>query len=466
MMQFTVEDELPSNQVSGITQDDLGFVWVKTSEGLAQFNGYYWTTFTSEEATFASLTFAPLSTEPSEMELDTTMVSSSIRNELAQKKLSAQFSDDQGGNWIGTQNNGVFYIPSETGVDRSEIVFEFIGFNNKIVRTSEKEIIVDHIYQTLSIAYTTLDFSSKKRTNYRYKIDGIHSNWVTTKDAKVQFTSLPDRGTYVFTIQAQKEDGSWGPEAALQLHFLTPFYKTYLFIGALIALCLLILILGIRWFFRRKLKVEQLQSQLTQLEGKALQSQMNPHFVFNALNSIQSFISTGETMRSEIYLSKFSNLLRKTLQNSRSNAITLSQEIENVQTYLELEKMRFEDRLHYHFDIDETLEPDLIKVPPMLLQPFVENAIIHGLSPKKEGGHIEIQISPVNNHSIQYSVTDNGVGRQSNPSNDHVSLGTDIVRQRLSLYTDSVAQPLIYKDLKDTDGKAIGTQVELTIPLI
>ena len=171
-------------------------------------------------------------------------------------------------------------------------------------------------------------------------------------------------------------------------------------------------------------------------------------------------------MRSEVYLSKFSNLLRKTLQNSRSNTISLSQEIENVKTYLELEKMRFEDRLQYEFIIDESLEQDLINVPPMLMQPFVENSIIHGLSPKKEGGNIKIYVDPFDSQTIKYKVVDNGVGRQSNPIKDHVSLGTDIVRQRLSLHTQSDKAPLVYTDLTDDAGNAIGTQVELIVPVV
>ncbi len=459
MVQFTISDELPSNQISSITQDDLGFIWVMTTEGLAQYNGYYWTSFTSEESKFASLEFES-------NKIDTTQIEPFIRGQISEQLPISYFKDDQGSVWIGTQEEGLYYFPKETAVEKSDVVFEFIGFNNKIVRTVETQIEVDHKFQTLSIAYTTLDFTSKIRTNFRYKIDGIHKDWVLTRDPKVQFTSLPDRGVYLFTIQVKKKDGSWGSEATLQLKFLTPFYETYLFIGALIALVLMALILGIRWFFRRKLRLEQLQSKLKQLEGKALQSQMNPHFVFNALNSIQSFIATGQTMRSEVYLSKFSSLLRKTLQNSRSNSISLSQEIENVETYLELEKMRFEDRLQYEIKIDESLEQDLVAVPPMLLQPFVENAIIHGLAPKKEGGNIQIHVVPVDNHSIKYIVLDNGVGRKSNPSTDHVSLGTDLVRQRLSLHTHLDTESLVYKDLTDETGKATGTQVELIVPII
>ncbi|NND87643.1 MAG: histidine kinase [Flavobacteriaceae bacterium] len=205
--------------------------------------------------------------------------------------------------------------------------------------------------------------------------------------------------------------------------------------------------------------------KLAELESESLRAQMNPHFVFNALNSIQSFIAVGETMRSEVYLSKFSNLLRKTLQNSRQKTIPLAQELENVEIYLELEKMRFEDKLKYTLEIDPALETELIHVPPMLLQPFIENAIVHGLAPKPSGGTITIKIDTISEELIRYTIQDDGVGRKNTSTAEHVSLGTDIVRQRLSLYHEIGKNALIYDDLVDERGEATGTKVELKVPV-
>ena len=202
-----------------------------------------------------------------------------------------------------------------------------------------------------------------------------------------------------------------------------------------------------------------------QLESKALQSQMNQHFVFNSLNSIQSFITNGNILSSGIYLAKFSKLLRKILNNSSEAACSLSKEIEYLELYLELEKLRFGKKLNYTIAVEKTLEKDLIKIPPMLIQPFIENAIIHGITPRKEGGTIHISILPQSLKTLKCIVKDNGVGRQKNKNKLHPSLGTDIVLKRLDLLSNNKIQHIDYVDLKDHNGHPDGTKVTFLIPI-
>jgi len=266
-------------------------------------------------------------------------------------------------------------------------------------------------------------------------------------------------------VKAQNASGVWGQPKSIQLIFLTPYYKSWWFITLCIGAVLLLFWALMRWFFKRRLKLKALESELQSLEGKALQSQMNPHFVFNSLNSIQSFIATGDAMKSEIYLSKFSNLLRKTLNNSRSASVSLTAELENIQTYLELEKMRFEDRLRYEITVDDNIEQDLIEIAPMIIQPFIENAIVHGIGPKKEGGEIQIHISAKNNNALRCVITDNGIGRGASTIKEHHSLGTEIVTKRLSLLSDEVEGTITYTDLKNAEQEPTGTKVELIIPI-
>ncbi len=349
----------------------------------------------------------------------------------------------------------------------SQIVYQYIRLNNEKFYFPEDHIKVDPSYSYLTINFVLLNYKSQGNIHYKYKIAGIHDDWVYTQNRKVQFTVLPSNGNYLFEVMAQDETGNWSPPHQLHMEFLIPFYRTWWFITLSILSFLLIFWSILRAFYKRKLKVQSFKTELLQLEGKALQSQMNPHFVFNALNSIQSFITTGDTLNSEIYLAKFSGLLRKTLNYSRHNTIELSKELESLNMYIELEKMRFGDKLSYQMIIDDAVETDIIKILPMLIQPFVENAIIHGISPKKSPGNITLSFS-ISDHDddhLYVVITDDGVGRKKEKNSGHKSLGTSIVKKRLSIISSKITERIIYTDLLNEKGQAIGTKVELIIPI-
>lgn len=463
---YNTEDGLPSNNIITIGKNEAGYLIVETDRGWSRFNGYDFETI--EPYAFSDLI------------LKGVVLDSTQQAELAglpllgNKTLQVGYDDGQNSTWIGTAAHGLYFYP-EYKTDPSSAIslldyvpnfrFEYIGMNSKKIDSVGEKITVPAEYQTITIGYVSLDYARLGRINYQYKIEGIHEDWVDTRDTKAQFTSLPDAGTYNFLVRADRKDGSWTEPIALEMTFETAFYLTWWFRIGVAVLFLALFWAIIRAFYKRKLKVQALQTELSSLEGRALQSQMNPHFVFNSLNSIQSFIATGDTLNSEIYLAKFSALLRKTLNHSRESSIALSKEIENVEMYLELEKMRFGDRLNYTIDVGENVEADLIKIPPMLIQPFVENAIVHGISPKKEGGSVSISITSEGEGRLRCIITDDGVGRDHPSKEDHVSLGTQIVKKRLSLIGGDLRDHIKYKDLKDGDGNATGTVVELTIPV-
>lgn len=384
--------------------------------------------------------------------------------------LSNQVND------IKTLNNKI-YAAHKNGVsiidvnrfkkntNSTNVIFPYIRLDNEKYDFPEERIVVSPEYSYLTINYLAINYKLRGAINYKYRIEGIHDDWVLTKNRKVQFTSLPKKGIYSFEVKAQNEDGVWGEMTKLKMEFLLPFYKTWWFIsGSLIFIAILIWAIT-KTLYKRKLEMEKLQTERLAFEAKALQSQMNPHFVFNALNSIQSFITVGDIMNSEIYLAKFSVLLRKTLNYSSKNTIVLSREIENLEAYLELEKLRFGKRLNYNIFIENSVESDLIDIPPMLIQPFVENAIIHGLSPKALGGLIKIYIHLRSENCLVCEITDDGVGRQHKITSGHKSLGTAIVKKRLSLLLMGASDHIIYTDLKDKEGKSRGTKVELIIPI-
>ena len=207
------------------------------------------------------------------------------------------------------------------------------------------------------------------------------------------------------------------------------------------------------------------------LEQKALLAQMNPHFIFNALNSIQSFLLYNENELAERYLLKLSKLIRLTLTNSRETEITIQKEIESLQMYLELEQMRFKNRFEFHFEISLSKEELNRFVPPMLIQPFAENAILHGFKGLENGGRIELNFKQVKSNKLIVEIKDNGLGYANIKSNtkdsDHKSYGTQITSERLSLFKERYQSEFDFsiESLEDEKGNLQGTKVTVSIPV-
>lgn len=207
---------------------------------------------------------------------------------------------------------------------------------------------------------------------------------------------------------------------------------------------------------------------------QALSQQMNPHFIFNSLNSIQYYILKNDKTTSNRYLAKFSRLMRMILNNSQHQQITIQEELEALSIYIELESLRFKDKFEYTIIVDEKLDTSIYKIPPLLLQPYIENAIWHGLMHKEEGqGVLTIELKMKEN-IILCTITDNGVGRdkaaeiKSKKTHTYASHGTKITGNRLKLIStlNNIQMQINYIDLKDDKGKVTGTKVEITIPLI
>jgi hypothetical protein len=216
---------------------------------------------------------------------------------------------------------------------------------------------------------------------------------------------------------------------------------------------------------RQERKQYTLDMRRVEIEQRMLRSQMNPHFIFNALNSIQSFITTNKGYEAEVFMSKFSMLVRKILENSTHITISLEEEMDTLRLYLELEKSRFEERFDFEIieDADSTLS-----IPPMLLQPFIENAIIHGMKGKLDRGQISVRFIEEDDH-LRCEVEDNGVGRTANAvQKEHTSLATSLTNDRVSYFNEASSAGQYHLeiiDLKNNEGKPSGTKVVLTIPL-
>jgi tetratricopeptide (TPR) repeat protein len=243
---------------------------------------------------------------------------------------------------------------------------------------------------------------------------------------------------------------------------------------SLFILCLAVSILIIsRSRINARRRISDMNHKISEITQANLRQQMNPHFIFNTLNSIQYYMYQHDKLATNNYLTKFSSLMRKVLENSQHTSVPLRDELDALTLYLDLEKIRFKDKFDYKINIDEEIDCIMYKVPTMLIQPYVENSICHGLMPGEGKGLIKIDMELKNDY-ISCIIEDNGIGREAaqekkmKSENNHNSLGTQIVASRLDLVNTLYGTSLktIYTDLKDENGESTGTRVEIQIPLL
>jgi sensor histidine kinase YesM len=224
-------------------------------------------------------------------------------------------------------------------------------------------------------------------------------------------------------------------------------------------------------------KIKQLQTEfeykIAEMEMTALRAQMNPHFIFNCLNSIKLYTLENDSQTASAYLTKFSQLIRLVLENSRSEKVSLQKELETLKLYIDLEAMRFKNKVNYQISAAPHIDQQYIEIPPLLLQPYVENAIWHGLMHKPEGGNITIAVTQPEEYLLHIEITDDGVGRamamehKSKSATRQKSFGLKMTSERLDainhIYQTKTEVKII--DLKDADGNSSGTKVIIEIPL-
>lgn len=215
------------------------------------------------------------------------------------------------------------------------------------------------------------------------------------------------------------------------------------------------------------------EKQINELKLTSLLSKMNPHFIFNALNSIKLYIINNEAKLAARYLNKFSKLIRRILEASSTKEISLQEELETMDLYMTIENIRFSNEIEYLIKINEDINLKNIKVPPLILQPFLENSLWHGLSSKRKNKKIQLTIHKTNNKSITILIEDNGIGREASSkikaekSINRKSIGINLTKNRLDNFTKNLKNnySIVYEDLKDDKKNALGTKVILTIPI-
>ncbi len=378
--------------------------------------------------------------------------------------------------WVASNKGiSVFYPDSVT----TPVVQLPLYINKIVINDQDTSILNDYQLaynqNNIKISFTGLGYKESGKLKYRYKMVGLDTNWIYTSARGVQFTTLPDN-SYTFLLNVMNSDGTWSSNTAM-VHFTicTPFWKRWWFVLFSVLLSAYIMFNLIKYRLKRvqlrKEKITDLNKTLMNLKLKALRAQMNPHFTFNVMNSIQHFIATKDGEAANRYLSRFSKLIRLILNNSEKSMVPIADEIKALELYLELEAMRFEERFEYTITVDRAIDILEVEIPSMLIQPYVENSIKHGILTADRKGIIKIDIQKQDTF-LKCIIEDNGVGRSQsyflNRNSTHKSFGTTITQERLAainaLNNVKLSENVI--DLEDENGNALGTRVEIYIPFI
>jgi len=301
------------------------------------------------------------------------------------------------------------------------------------------------------------------------KLEGFDNDWKTLNrnQGSVSFTNVPS-GTYTFKMRAGDAYGNLSEkETRLSIIVLTPWYRKWWFISGLA----LLVLSTILYLWRRRLVALNLSYQNVELNQKLLRVQMNPHFIFNSLTAIQNYIYEHKGREAGAFLSSFARLIRLILDNSRHEFISLEKEIETLNLYMQLQSLRFNNGFDFQILVDPEIIPEVTWVPPMLAQPFLENAIEHGISKVSRRGRIILRYIQLP-HSIQFEITDNGIGltesdlqHKAKPM-QHESISINLCRERLELLHKRNRTRINFSISEVVENnQVLGTKVVFDIPV-
>jgi len=330
---------------------------------------------------------------------------------------------------------------------------------------------------SLKISYAGISFKSGGSIWYRYRLKGLTDKWDSTGQTVLEYPSVPP-GNYELELIAINKKGIVSNPVKIAFVVEAPFWQTLPFQVLIIAVVILITWLVVAWRFSILRKKEQermsVQQKLNELEQMALRAQMNPHFIFNCLNSIQNFIITNDLEATNWYLSGFAHLIRQTLDNSEKSTISITNEILYLKRYLELEIMRFGHSFNYSIEVDPDLDTDLVSIPTMILQPYIENSIRHGIRYREaKGGRIDIKFQKSEDgNGFICIIGDNGIGRKkagefkSKMHVEYQSKGMSLTAERINILNRQLMDPITIEiiDLTDAQNQAMGTRIILRIP--
>ena len=387
-----------------------------------------------------------------------------LSNDVNQTALSGDYI------WAAT-GSGISYFTADYAPH--SIQTPLININaitgGAVQKTMADTVLIDYKKNKLLIELSGISFHSGKQIRYEYRLKDLDSNWTNTNNHLLEFYTLPF-GTHVFEVKAVDRWGIKSDHAkTLVILVPPPFWKTGWFtFFTYFFTALLIGGLAYLYFYRQQRQKDRefwLEKRMAELELMALRAQMNPHFIFNCINSIDALIQSNDKYLATVYLNKFARLIRNILDSSKQNTIALARDLETLQLYIDMEQFRNEDKFTAEIQVDDQLLEEECRVPPLIIQPYVENAILHGLRPRQGStGKLTIRVCKEDEYLV-YRIEDNGVGRAATASrSSHRSYGMEISRDRVNLFNRQEHIPVVITDLHQ-DGRPAGTSVQVSLKI-
>ena len=452
---YTTTDGLSDNVVYGIYEDKDGIFWLTTNNGLSRFD------HRNDEFTNFDVQDGLLSDEFN-------------KNSI--------YSSGDGEVFLGGANGVIAFFPQTTIRTSMPPEARITGITIHGAKSTYQMPVADTISipsadNTFSITFSVMDYLNPFKNQFTYFLENSDKSKTQLPPGQhqVDYRNLVP-GHYNLRITGTNRLGVRSNEISTAIIIVPAWYQTRLFIvlTTLTALLIIITIIYIRLTsLRNKHEMEKrlltTTNELIRSQKFALRSQMNPHFIFNSLNSIQNFVLKNDVDSANYYLSNFSTLMRKVLEYSQYNFITLYEELEMIRLYLKMEHMRFSKKFDLKIEVDTKIDQNMVKIPPMLLQPYLENAILHGLQLIKHRGLLEVVITD-HGENMVIRIEDNGIGREKaraiRERSGHKSRGLANIEKRIQLYNSISNRPLSVHitDLLNDGGEACGTRVEISVP--
>ncbi len=451
--QYTDKDGLPDMFLDKIVCDTNGLIWLTSRNGIIYFN--------PKDSDFKLI---------------------NDNNGLPEKCYSI--------NSISIGNNGDLYAgglkhffqlntklygmkrKDPTILLKSFIILGKSWANDTLDINNQKAIQLNYSENFFSCEISVVDFEDSKNQKLLYKLNGLDKEWQYAGVRRFISYSNLKSGNYTLLI---KTENSKTASYNLDITIKPPFWQTWWFYSVIL-LIITTLIIGLYKFRVGLIKKEEalktsFNKRMAEVEMKALKAQMNPHFIFNSLNSINKYILKNDSEKASNYLSKFAKLIRLILENSEQNTVTLESELQLIKLYIEIEMLRFKNKFTYTINTTNDVKIESIQIPPMLIQPYVENAIWHGLLHKETAGHLSIQIHQSSKKVLQIIIEDDGIGRlkatelKSKSALHKKSLGTKISDDRIHLANIQMGINAGVKivDLYSENNESIGTRVLLEL---
>lgn len=441
---ITKDNGLPSDNCTAVLMDSRHQLWIATDKGLAVFR--------QKNVAFELLkTFTILDGLPSNDVLD-----------LAEFEGHVWLASDKG--LCAIRNDSIYPNPYLPPIQ--------IGQKEVLSRSSAIPIVDQELnYQqnNIRIYFRGIAFRNAQKIPYRYILRGLDSLHIQSSNTFAQYNSLPP-GSYRFEVQAQNNDGLWGEPASWEFRITPPFWNTWWFLALLALAAISLITVFVRYRFRIQRQRSDWKMRLLESEQRALYAQINPHFIYNALNSVQYYVSRNMGLEASDHIARFSMLMRGIFENSKSSFLSLEQELQVLRLYLEMEHSRYENKFSYAISVDEHIDLNT-RIPSMVIQPLVENAIWHGLMNRKDkNGILDIHLKQ-DGAVLRWIIRDNGVGRTKAREMTNINLvshkssGMQLIIDRLDILNQYNKRSFTLEvvDLMDDAGNASGTEVTFKI---